>query len=936
MRYLIKLDKKGVPVPGSLVYNTSYPQKGRWMEVETLDKDEEGHCIQPPKPYNYFQKVKYYYLVDECCNPIAGSNVNAYCLPHPGNYFEFFPTCLLRQECPPSLEIHVTINGEIICYGGTTTYSVTASGGYPPYVGINTYTVSTGTYTATITDSHGTTVSTQVVIPPSITSQIITSILQHTDIDCFGNNNGSFTIGASGGTAPYQYAITAIDSIPVINPIYQSSPAFANLSQAEYQVTVMDDNECIAITSVEIYEPAVLEVSLNSTDVLCYGQSTGTITTTVTGGVAPYRYVWSGGSLASNAQNQNTLPAGTYNVLVIDKNGCQATAQATITQPPQLVLSGSVTNVTCYGDDDGSINLSVTGGVAPYEYLWSNGAATEDLTALVPGRYKVTVTDANGCIKTLNFSVTQPAQLIASESHVLPLCYGDTNGSITLLVGGGVTPYTYAWTGPSVNPTSQNQTGLGSGLYSVTITDDNGCQVSITNIDLEITPIVATVNFVLTDPNTGEGTISVDGASGGTAPYEYSLDGGPYQSSNTFTNVFPGDHTIIVKDFNNCQQPFTITIPPPCFCYNIALTSGLRGRVNYTSCDGDDKANEPIDGNSGIREVNVCAQEGTVTFSSTEGATASITGGSVLCTGNLDCQPPVCECYQVNDLLGCTFEYTQCDGTVVPVTGGYICAQVGSITPTSPCIAPGGYQFFTALGGTCTADGDCIPSCECYDLDATNGSKIGIEFIDCNGTQRSVNPGDRIAACILGIITLGTGCTATPIVGGDCSIGGVCELPPPPIVPQRCVIAPSNIINPGSGLPYGTNSTAYQINSNYIDGYTYTYQLTTMVLDGTEYASGQTLSFVALAGLSIGLGLDGVTPYVMNVSDWLTSIASGTGFEFHDAMRVIDTPDSSSTYFIQVLYSGIYYTYTEEGFGFSYVAGTPPSFLYQTRSCSPL
>ena len=570
MRYFVKLDVKGTPVSGSLVYATRKPSRGRWYELDKLCTDEEGHCIQPEKPYNYFQKYKFYYLTDECCQPIAGSNVNAYCVPT-GNYYEFFPTCLLRQECPPPLEIHVVINGEIICYGGTTTYSVTASGGYPPYIGITTYTVHAGTYTATVTDFHGNTVSTPVIIPQSVNTQIVASIASYRNVLCNGDDNGTFTVSASGGVGPYEYAITSIDGILVTSPIYQSSAVFSNLPPAEYQITVMDALECIALVSVEIAEPPVLEVSLDSINILCYGNLSGVINTTVTGGVPPYRYIWSGGSLASNAQNQNNLPPGTYTVLVRDHNGCQVSAQATITQPAQLVLSQTHTNITCYGDADGSINLSVAGGVPPYEYIWSNGAMTEDITNLGPGRHRVTVTDGNNCSKQLNINITEPAELVASESHIAPLCYGDTNGTITLLVGGGSIPYTYAWTGPDVNPTSQNQTGLGSGMYNVTITDDHGCQVSITNIDLEVTQITASLSFVITDILTGEGTLTVDGASGGALLYQYSLDHGPYQTSNIFTNVFPGDHAVVVKDFNDCELRLEITIPPLpiCECYEL-------------------------------------------------------------------------------------------------------------------------------------------------------------------------------------------------------------------------------------------------------------------------------------------------------------------------------------------------------------------------------
>ena len=203
-------------------------------------------------------------------------------------------------------------------------------------------------------------------------------------------------------------------------------------------------NGCTAQTTVTITQPqAPLALSTTQVNVLCFGNSTGSINLTATGGTAPYTYAWSNNTTQEDPTN---LAAGTYTVTVTDANGCTAQTSVTITQPQAgLALSTTQVNVLCFGNSTGSINLTATGGTAPYTYAWSNNTTQEDPTNLAAGTYTVTVTDANGCTAQTSVTITQPqAGLALSTTQVNVLCFGNSTGSINLTATGGTAPYTYA------------------------------------------------------------------------------------------------------------------------------------------------------------------------------------------------------------------------------------------------------------------------------------------------------------------------------------------------------------------------------------------------------------------------------------------------------------------------------------------------------------
>ena len=268
-----------------------------------------------------------------------------------------------------------------------------------------------GTYSVTVTDAVGSTATTSVVITQPLAALAVTFNTQ-TDVLCYGLSTGAINVTTTGGTGSYAYEWKKDAST------YASTEDLATLSAGVYTLTVIDANSCSAVLSsaVTITQPAAaLAVTFNNqTDVLCYGLSTGAINVTTTGGTTNYTYAWTkGASSYATTEDLATLGAGVYNLTVSDANSCTAVLSpaVTIAQPSAalaVTLDGK-TDITCYGQSTGAINVTASGGTTAYSYLWSNAATTEDLATLAPGDYTLTVTDANSCAVVLpTVTITQP------------------------------------------------------------------------------------------------------------------------------------------------------------------------------------------------------------------------------------------------------------------------------------------------------------------------------------------------------------------------------------------------------------------------------------------------------------------------------------------------------------------------------------------------
>jgi len=444
----------------------------------------------------------------------------------------------------------------------TGTLEVAASSGATPYTylwndpstqatPVATF-LCAGTYTVTVTDANGcVNIGNATVIETGTFSAGVTS---SSDITCSGANDGTATVTAAGGTAPYTYAWSNSSS----------STSISSLAAGIYSVTVTDANGCTSIDNVTIAEPSTLSVSITNKNVICYRDCNGSSTAAPSGGVLPYTYQWDDPSLQNSAAAIN-LCAGSYNVTVTDANGCGVTASGTITESAQIILNATTVDATC-GNPDGSATVAPTGGAGTYTYLWGDllSQTTSTAVGLTSGGVTVMVTDADGCSVTATVDVGAtggPVVTIPSTSNIT--CSGTCNGTATASVASGTAPLTYLWSDAS-NQTTITATNLCAGAYSVKVTDANGC-VASASLSITEPPALngAISDSVMVSCNgfcDGSATVAV---TGGTGTYTYLWSNG--QTTSTATVLCAASHSVTITDANNCSTVVTVIVtqPPP-------------------------------------------------------------------------------------------------------------------------------------------------------------------------------------------------------------------------------------------------------------------------------------------------------------------------------------------------------------------------------------
>lgn len=438
------------------------------------------------------------------------------------------------------------------CAGGSDgSLAVTVSGGTGGYTyrwstnatSSNISGLTAGTYSVTVRDGNGCSVNGSFTLVDPVA---ITANPSFTPPSCNGENDGSITLAASNGTGPYTYNWGTGDSGPTIN----------NLSAGSYTVTITDAIGCQVVETIELTEPDALADNAVISNVSCNGFDDGSIELNITGGTPNYSIMWSTGETSNSISG---LEPGPYTVTITDNNGCFIVENYTITEPDELTLSSTQVDVLCFGEATGSIDVTVTGGTIPYTYSWSSGQVTQNLSNIVADTYTLTVTDANGCQAIETVTIMQPASGITVNENITNLsCSGDPTGIIALDVSGGSPPYTYLWNDGEI---TEDRTGLAEGNYTVTITDDNGCQV-VRNIPIT-QPAGITIDRVvqnITCNSEDDGAIDIT-VSGGSSPYTYDWGGGI--TSEDRQNLAPGSYSIIVTDNNGCQSNATFTISEP-------------------------------------------------------------------------------------------------------------------------------------------------------------------------------------------------------------------------------------------------------------------------------------------------------------------------------------------------------------------------------------
>ena len=436
----------------------------------------------------------------------------------------------MHQICISMPEGRITANP----YGGTPSYTYKWSNGATT---AQISGLAAGTYTLTLTDSKGCTVSSSATIV-NYTSEGIWVQHMSMNVTCYGFNNGMATAMPMSGTPPYTYQWSH-------GPTTQK---VSNLSPITYSVVVTDASGCTALHNVTITEPPLLTATTTTTNVLC--GLAGGAEVFPGGGTPPYNVLWSTGSTTLKI----TATSGIYTVTVTDANACTVSATATVSNSSNALVVSATPQSNAGCTVGGSAQATVSGGSGNYAYAWDNGQNTATATNLSAGPHKFTITDiTTGCMGVGSVTINGAPQLTGSATlKTNATC--TVGGSAEALGAGGTPPYTFKWDNNQTTPIATN---LGAGPHSVTITDSKGCVATATvSIGQSQGPSVTATPK--TDATCTAGGSAQAIATGGTGPYTYLWDNN--QTTTIATNLTPGQHKVTVTDVNGCSATAMVTI----------------------------------------------------------------------------------------------------------------------------------------------------------------------------------------------------------------------------------------------------------------------------------------------------------------------------------------------------------------------------------------
>ena len=598
---------------------------------------------------------------------------------------------------PDALTASISSQTDVDCNGNSTgSVTIDPAGGTEPYTfskdgsdfsnTTGTFgSLAAGSYTITVKDGNGCTATQAVIIgEPSILTASITS---QTNEDCYGNSIGSVTVAGAGGTFPYHYSIDGMD-------FTNTNGTFGALAAGSYIIIVKDAHGCIASQTVTITQPTQITATITIVNA-CFDGNGGTVKIEPAGGLgstsADYfllPIVGGGPDIDPTATQGTPIAPGHYSYLIFDNSGaagCNSQIDFDILKP-SVALGGSATstNITCNGNGDGNITVTGTGGYGTYQYSingtdWLPAGGTTSsyaFTGLVSNSYTVQVRDfANtSCTYTLAIQsvVTEPDVLAASGTGTNVDCNGNSTGSASVNVSGGTMPYSYSW---SNGGTSKDISLLPAGLYSVIVTDANGCTATgsynVTEPTLLTTSISGQADATCNGTNTGSATIL---ASGGTPAYTFTIHG--TATSNTdgnFAGLAAGSYTFDVQDAHGCTTSQLVTIGEPA-----ALSASIFNQSDVT-CNGTSTGSASIAVTGGTSPYTFTIH-GTAT-SNTDGNFTGLAAGSYT--------------FDVQDAHGCT--------TSQLVTIGEPAALIASIFSQSDATCNGtstGSATIAATGGT--------------------------------------------------------------------------------------------------------------------------------------------------------------------------------------------------------------------------------------------
>ncbi|MGB0881633.1 MAG: T9SS type A sorting domain-containing protein [Vicingaceae bacterium] len=415
-----------------------------------------------------------------------------------------------------------------------------------------------------------------------------------------GGNDGAITLSVNGTYPPFTFSWNN----------GATSQDLTNIPAGNYTVQVTDANGCTDSLTFNLNNISSMSITSSTTDVNCVGGNTGAIDITPSGGTLPYTFSWSNGA---TTEDINGLTAGNYTVNITDGTGCQFSEDITVGSLPPITISLANSMDEFCGQVNGSISINVTGGSGSYGYSWDNGSSSQNLTNIAGGSYIVTVTDANGCQANETFNI------LNNVSNCSAYCYltvqasttdedcGNGTGTIDVTIAQATQPYTYTW---SNGATTEDQSNLNAGTYTITVTDANQC---VETLDVTIgnnTGNLTIASNQLTNENCGnsDGTIDIT-VSGGTLPYSFSWDNAA--TTEDISNLSAGDYTVTITDGNGCTFNETFNI--------VNNTGNLAASTTIL--------NEICGNSAGAINLTVTGNAGNLTYLWNNGATTEdITG----------------------------------------------------------------------------------------------------------------------------------------------------------------------------------------------------------------------------------------------------------------------------------------------------------------------
>ena len=476
--------------------------------------------------------------------------------------------------------------------GGAIDLSVT--GGTPPYSfiwsnGANTEdidNIQSGTYSVTISDSQGCKliiegIEVEKALPPTL-SYIVTNT------DCYGEN-GAIDLIVNGGNPPFTFLWNTGATTEDID----------SLTPGTYTVRVNDAKNCLVILSniqVDINTPMSISYIVEKANCLGYG---GAIDIIVYGGNSPYSYLWNTGDTTQDLIN---IPHGTYSITVTDASGCISISNNIVvpiaTEPSVTYL---VNHPNC-SNNNGSIELIISGGNPPFTFLWNTGATTKDIYNLSPGAYSVTISDSKNCVVALSDIIINNYEEI-NISYIInnPSCQLQNDGSIDVIVYGGNPPYTYLWSNDS---TTQDLNNVGIGTYTLTVFDASECSKSISinlNYDYPIANLINLTGSEICYGNNAQLYVETNNGINFIWVYEDTINNQiqtNYGPNFYFANK-PGNYYVIVKNADSCstmsnkvninvsEVNLTLTTSDSIICESGEVTIFAEGGIEYYWSTGD-------------------------------------------------------------------------------------------------------------------------------------------------------------------------------------------------------------------------------------------------------------------------------------------------------------------------------------------------------------